>query len=551
MRKTQGNFVKGAALLGGIGLITKFIGAVYTIACTYIVGTHGMSYYTTAFPVYTLLLAISSAGLPVAISKMVSERVTLGDYKAAHKVFRTAITAMIIIGLITTVIMITLSRQIATALGRPDASLAIQAIAPSLLFVAVISAYRGYFQGMQRMSPTAVSQIIEQVAKVGGLVLAYIWITKGEIYGAAGAVLGITFSEVIALLYLVILYRKKLSDFRQKAKSDSHKSLTKNIGLKLMYLSTPVIIGACALPIVQLADTAIITNTLNSMKSILLFGKEVMINQKTVDSLFSLLTAYVNPIINMPAVLSLALATSLVPSISASRAMRNELGVSTKSGIGLKLSMLIGLPCAVGIYLLSTPVVHLLYWRLHGEDLIIAGDLLGIMAFAVFFLTILQTMTGILQGLGKTYLPVINLFIGIGVKILTSIIFIRMPEVNILGAAYGTLVCYAIAALLDVVCVIRYAKAKIKIVDNFIRPLLAALSMGLFVYLLMPKVTSGGYSRLMTGVVIVIAALLYIFFILFFGALNKEDMKYIPGGKLITSLMIKLKIWRVSYSYKK
>jgi stage V sporulation protein B len=546
-KSTQKNFVKGAAILGGMGLVSKLIGAVYTIATTNIVGTHGMAYYTTAFPVYTFLLAISSAGLPVAISKMVAERTTLQDYKAAYGVFRTAIKAMIIIGLITTVFMISLSRQIATVLGRPDASLAIMAIAPSLFFVAVLSAYRGYFQGMQRMTPTAISQIIEQVGKaIVGLLLAYLWIGKGEIYGAAGAVLGITFSEIFAFAFLMILYRKRIADFRKDVKSVHYGVLTKNIGKKLLYLAAPIVVGACAMPLVQLADTAIITNTLNSMKSIILFGKEVMINQnpKVVDSLFSLLTAYVNPIINMPAVFSMALAMSLVPSISASNAHGNLQGVSTKAGIGLKLSMLIGLPCAAGLYFLSTPIVHLLYSGLEGENLITAGNLLGIMAIAVLFLTILQTMTGILQGLGKTYLPVINLFIGIVVKIATSIIFIRMPEVNIQGAAYGTVACYAIAALLDVICVAKYAKAKLRIIDNFIKPLLATAGMSIIVYLLMPHVASGEYSRLMTIGVIAVAMVLYVFFTFFFGALNQEDMNFIPGGKRMTALMIRLRIWK-------
>ena len=546
MSNKQRNFVKGAAILGGLGLVSKLIGAVYTIATTNIVGTHGMSYYTTAFPVYTFLLAISSAGLPVAISKMVAERVTLHDYNAAHMVFRTAMKAMVIIGFITTVIMIALSRQIATVLGRPDASLAIVAIAPSLFFVAILSAYRGYFQGMQRMTPTALSQIIEQVSKlVIGLLLAYLWIGKGEIYGVAGAILGITFSEVIALLYLLLLYNRDKYVIKKRILTSVKTNLTKNIGRKLIFLATPVIIGACAMPLVQLADTAIITNTLNSMKSIILFGREVMLNTDTVDSLFSLLTAYINPIINMPAVLSLALAMSLVPSISASRAEGNELGVSEKAGIGLKLSMLIGLPCAAGLYLLSTPIVHLLYSGLSGENLITAGELLGIMAFAVLFLTILQTMTGILQGLGKTYLPVVNLFIGIGVKILVSLVFIRVPEVNIQGAAYGTLSCYGIAALLDVACVIRHTKAKIRFMDNILKPLLAAASMGLIVYMVMPKVASGEYSRLITLAVIAMAMVLYVVFILFFGALNPDDMRYIPGGKRLTSLMIKLRIWKV------
>ena len=545
MSRAHKNFAKGAAILGGMGFISKVIGAVYTIATTNIVGTHGMSYYTTAFPVYTFLLAISSAGLPVAISKMVAERTTLCDYKAAYAVFRKAVRAMIIIGILTSALMIALSRPIATVLGRPDAALAIMAIAPSLFFVAIISAFRGYFQGMQRMTPTAVSQVVEQIGKViVGLFLAWLWIPKGEIYGAAGAVLGITASEAFAFIYLLLLYRKRIRSFKRNVKSPSYVELTKNIGRKLIYLAGPIIIGACAMPLVQLADTAIITNTLNSMKSIMLFGQEVVLNSQIVDSLFSLLTAYVNPIINMPAVFSMALAMSLVPSISASKAQRDRRGISKKAGIGLKLSMLIGLPCTAGLYLLSTPIIHLLYAGLKGDNLIIAGNLLAITSVAVLFLTILQTMTGILQGLGKTYLPVINLFIGIGVKILISIVFIRIPEVNIQGAAYGTVACYAIAALLDVICVLKHTRTRLRVLNNIVKPLLATACMGLAVYFVMPHIESGEYSRILTIAVVLAAIVLYVFFAFFFGAITQRDMEYLPGGKRITALMIRLGIWK-------
>jgi stage V sporulation protein B len=423
------------------------------------------------------------------------------------------------------------------------------AIAPALFFVAIISAFRGYFQGMRQMMPTAVSQIIEQAGKAGvGLLLAWLWIDKGEIYVAAGAILGITVSEVFAFIYLLVRYRTRIADFRKNVISVHYADLTKNIGRKLVHLATPIIVGACAMPFVQLADAAIITNTLNSMTSIMLFGQEVVLNSNIVDSLFSLLTAYVNPIINMPAVFSLALAVSLVPSISASRARGDLSSISKKADIGLKLSMLIGLPCATGLFLLSTPIMHLLFAGLKGNNLIIAGNLMGIMAIAVLFLTVLQTMTGILQGLGKTYLPVINLFAGIGVKIFISILFIRMPEVNIRGAAYGTVACYAVAALLDVICVVKYAKARPGILHNFIKPILATACMAFAVYVIMPQVASGEYSRLMTIGVILIAIVVYVFFTFLFGAINREDMEYVPGGKRITSAMIRMRIWKADDS---
>ncbi len=547
VNKTQKSFAKGAAILGGVGLISKIIGAVYTIATNYIVGTHGMSYYMTAFPVYTFLLAVSGAGLPVAISKMVSERVALNDYKAAYAIFRKSSVALVGIGFVTTVFMMVLSRPIATALGRPDASLTITVIAPSLFFVAIISAFRGYFQGMQQMVPTAVSQIIEQAGKaVVGLLLAWRWSDKGEVYVAAGAMLGITVSEVFACIYLLIRYRVRIADFKRNVASDHYADLTKNIGKKLVYLAAPIVVGACAMPFVQIADSAIITNTLRSMTSIMLFGQEILLTTKIVNSLFSLLTAYVNPIINMPAVFSLALAVSLVPSISASKTRGDLRGISTKARIGFKLSLLIGLPCATGLFLLSTPIIHLLFARLTGENLIIAGNLMGIMAIAVLFLTVLQTMTGILQGMGKTYLPVINLFIGIGVKILISVFFIRVPEVNIRGAAYGTVVCYAIAALLDVICVVKHAKARPSLLHDIIKPILATACMGLVIYAIMPHVASGEYDKLMTVGVILLAIVVYVFSVFFFGAINREDMAYLPGGKRITSIMIRLKIWKAS-----
>jgi stage V sporulation protein B len=556
MNKTQKGFVAGAAILGGMGIISKIFGAVYTIITTNVVGTIGMAHYMTAFPVYTFLLAISSAGLPVAISKMVAERVTLLDYKAAHMVFRTAIKAMVFIGFLTTVVMIGFSRSIANALGRPEAYLTIMCIAPSLFFVAILSAYRGYFQGMQRMAPTAFSQIIEQIVKLGaGLLLAFMWIPKGPEYGAAGAILGITVSEVFAFLYLLFLYNRRKVRMQENIRHSVRSRLRVRLGNKLFILAMPIIIGACAMPLVQMADTAIISNTLLGMKSIVLFGNEIVNTgadmwSKVVDSLYGL-TGYVNPIINMPAVFSTALAMSLVPAISASKVEGDDYGVANKAGVGLKLAMLIGLPCAAGLYLLATPIINLLYAGLsnanadpalqHLHLLSTTGNLLGIMALGVFFLTILQTMTGILQGLGKTYVPVINLFIGIGVKIAVSLIFIRMPEVNIQGAFIGTVACYAVAAVLDVACVVHYTRMRIKVMDNFIKPLLAAGTMSLIVHFIMPDGPTQSYPRLITLATVALAIVLYIVFIFLFGALNETDLKYIPGGRKLAKLFAKLR----------
>jgi stage V sporulation protein B len=553
MNKTQKSFVQGAAVLGAIGLICKVIGAIYRIPMTDMIGTEGMAYYSTAYPVYTFLLAISSAGLPVAISKMVSERVTLKDSRGAHMVFKTAMKAMIVIGLITTALMAIFSHGIATALGRSDAGITILAIAPALFFVSVLSAYRGYFQGLQIMSPTAFSQLIEQAGKLGvGLFLAYMWKDYGLAYAAAGAVLGVTISEVLSLAFLLILYngKKKQLFGNIQAEQPARRADRPRIGRELFYLALPIIIGACAMPLVLMADNAIVTNTLNGMNGIVVNGSTILNTnpeawKKIVNTLYGTLTGVVNPLINLPAVLSMALAMSLVPAISTSKARRDDEGASRKSGMGFKLALLVGLPCAVGFYLLSTPIVHLLFSKIKGSELATAGNLLAIMSIGVLFLTALQTMTGILQGLGKTYVPVVNLFIGIAVKVVVSLIFIRIPEINVKGAAIGTVACYAVAAVLDVACVIKYAKLKLDFVDNIVKPVLAAAVMGAFVYFLTPVLSKAvSEQRVVTAVMILAAGVLYVACVFLFGALKRDDMEFIPGGRRMTRLMVKLKIWK-------
>jgi len=547
MSQSQKKIGHGAAFLGGMGVISKVFGLIYTIACTWILQAEGMAAYMTAFPVYTFLLALSSAGLPVAISKMVAERIALNDYYAAHKVFQRALKYMLIVGFIASALMMSLCGPIANVLKRPEAQLTILALGPSLFFVALISAYRGYFQGMMRMAPTAISQIIEQIVKLAvGLLLAYWWNKSGVIYGAAGAIFGITISEVIAFLYMLILYRKSKSAIRFKIRRSIRTNLRHNIGKEMFALALPVIIGACAMPIVQNADTAIINNTLNSMDSVVLLGKTVLVNADVVKSLYGLV-GYVNPIANMPSVLSMALAMSLVPAISSSYVLKDMSGVSGKSGLGLKYSLLVGLPSAIGLYFLATPIIHLLYSFKDplGLNLSnIAGTLLATIAPGVLFLSILQTMTGILQGLGKTMVPVINLFVGIVVKIALSIVLIRMPEINIQGAFIGTTACYGVAAILDVACVIKYAKTRLNPLDNIIKPILASAAMGLILYLVMLETTAGGYSRLLVVGLILLGVVSYAVFIFLFGAINRDDMEYIPGGKRITTLMTRLHIWK-------
>ncbi len=541
MTKGHKSFVKGAAILGGAGLLVKFIGAIFRIPLTNIIGADGMANYQVAYPVYATLVVIATAGLPAAISKMVAERVTVGDYRGAHKVFQTALKVLFLVGVVSTGIMLALSGVLADAANIPTAKLGLMLISPSLFFVAILSSYRGYFQGLQMMSPTALTQIVEQVIKLGaGLYLASLWISKGFEYGAAGALLGVTISEVFALIVIIFIYNRKKGDIKEKRKIHSKTPITssfKSTAKELLRYAIPITIGGSIMPIVAFLDTLIVTNKLAAIN----YSAYNILSPTTS---FGVLTGTVNPLINMPAVLSLALCMSLVPAISEARAEKNPLEVGKRSAMGFKLAVLIGLPSAIGMFLLAEPIISMLYSAgLSAAELEVGAQLLKISAIGVLFLTLLQTMTGVLQGAGKVHIPLINLAVGASVKVILSLILIGIPSLNINGAAIGTAACYGIASMLNVLAVIRVAKPKIQLISGVIMPLLSSAAMGLVVYLMHNSLSSSLGNTTATIISIAGAMLVYLILLFITGAIKSEDMEFIPGGSTITRLMRKLDFW--------
>lgn len=541
MSKKPRSFVKGAAILGLAGLIVKVIGAVFRIPLMNIIGSEGMASYQVAYPIYATLVVISTAGLPAAISKMVSERVTLGDYRGAHKVFQTAFKLLLIIGVVTTGAMFAFSGVLADAVGIPSGQFSLVMLAPSLFFVSILSAYRGYFQGLQIMSPTAVTQLIEQIVKLGaGLYLASLWVHRGVEYGAAGALLGVSISEICALAVIIIIYNRKKKQIKQQRRQPAglmRKTKRSTIG-ELLVIALPITLGACLMPIVNFIDTAIVTNTMAAVDY-------SAFNPLTPTASFGVLTGSVNTLINLPAVLSLALCMSLVPAISESRTQKDAQAVSSRSGMGFKLALLVGLPSAIGMFLLSGPILTLLYSRgLSVDEIAVGTQLLQTLSVGILFLTLLQTMTGVLQGAGRPYLPLYNLIIGATVKVVISIVLIRVPSVNINGAALGTAACYGVAALLNIFAAFRVTRPAIRLVSGVLMPLLSAAVMGAVVFFMYRSLGPVLGNSQASVVCIAGAVLVYLLMLFITGALKKDDMAFIPGGGRVISMMNRLGFWR-------
>lgn len=531
MEKKQKSFVQGAALLGAAGLLVKIIGAVFRIPFANAVGTEGACYYDAAYPYYSFLLVISSSGLPTAISKQVSERVAVGDHRGANEVLSVSIKLLSIIGIITSVAMFAGANVFAAITSYPETVLSFRALAPALLFVSIMCAYRGYLQGMQQMAGTALSQIAEQLGKlIIGLTLAIKLLPKGPEYAAMGALIGVSASELMGLAVVYLFYRKRKPAFDKRAMhSNSKPRGFSTVAKALLAIAIPITIGASISPLTGMVDSALIGRMLEKLG----YSEDI---RKTA---YSLLRTYVTTLINMPGVLTMALAMSLVPAISAKNAMRDGDGVRSTARLGLKLSLIIGLPCAVGLFVLAEPIIHMLYPKLNAAELALAADLMHTASIGVIFLSMVQAMTGVVQGLGKPQIPVFNLFIGFVLKVITMLVLMSIPSINIQGAAISTVVCYAYAGVADTIYMMRRTKCPLKLYDTFIKPAAASVAMGIVVQLAYSMLSKAGHGTLATLAAVAAGVAVYAILAVLLRMLDADELSFIPGGNKLKRILYK------------
>ncbi|OQB25482.1 MAG: Stage V sporulation protein B [Firmicutes bacterium ADurb.Bin182] len=523
------SFVKGAAILAGAGLLVKLIGAVYRIPLFNIVGAEGMSYYEVVYPYYSALLVISSAGLPTAISKMVAERVTLNDYRGAHRIYRSALTLLFGLGLLTSFLMFFGADILSGSTALPESDLSFKALAPSLLFVSVMCAYRGYLQGLQLMTGTAVSQVLEQAGKLAvGFTLAAKMLPLGPQYAAMGALIGVSASELLALIVIYIFYRRRKNEFSGLRNSqDSPRRSFGSIASGLLAIAVPVSIGASIMPLTGIADSVMIVRIL----------LEIGFSMENAQAAYAILRSSVMSLINMPAVLTMALAMSLVPAISSRMAEKDYKGVKRNALTGMKLALIIGLPCAAGLYVLAGPILDMLYPKLTEEQLMLGESLMRISAVGVIFLSLVQTLTGIIQGMGKQVVPVVNLLIGGILKVVTMMLLMRIPEINIKGAAVSTVVCYTVAGLLDMVYMVGKTKMRVNIIDVFLKPLFSAVIMAVSVSLCYKALLAAIHTTFAALGSVLIGVAIYGILVILLKMFSREDLASMPGGKRLMRIM--------------
>lgn len=497
MTQKQKTLLGGVSLLGAAGLICKVVGVLYRIPLAHLIAPEGMGVYHKVFPAYNLLLTISSAGIPVAISRMVSQAMTCEETGNAKRIFRVALYLLCTLGLVTTVLLMAFAGNVASWQGTMDAKAGYLCIAPSLLFVCLMSAYRGYMQGQRNMLPTAVSQLIEQVGKVAiALPLAAVGMQKGGVaWGAAGALLGSTIGEAAALLYMMVQLQRN----KQKMQGEGAVTLADSaIRRELVRVAVPITLGACIVPLAGFIDSVMLTS--------LMEGAGMAKN----DALIRY-GAYAGPVltlINVPTALAMAMSTNLVPAIASGVTRGDRSLVAGETGTGLRIAALIGFPCSVGMSILSQPILFLCYRGSYTlEQLNVAAELLRVSSLTIVLFTMVQATSGVLQGLGKQKIPMYTLFIGVAMKIALNYTLVRIPGVDIHGAPWASLLCYTASMLPNLYLICHHTDYRFDWMGVLVKPLFASLVMGGAVYGLWQLVFRGDAGKL-PGTILVLAIVL-------------------------------------------
>lgn len=468
MARQKESFLSGAMILAGAGLISRVLGAVYRIPLSRVVGDEGIGLYQMAYPVYTMVLAISTVGIPLAISKLVAEKLAKRDGVGAYRVFQLSFILLLVTGLVFTVGMFLVARPYAIYVTKDiRAELSIKALAPAIMIVTAMSAFRGFFQGLQKMTPTAVSQVLEQVTRVITMfILAYLLLPRGVEFAAAGATFGAFTGALVGLGVMGFIYWRSRPTVVELLRARGRpQDSDRFIIARIASLSLPVSLAAIVMPLMTLMDSLVVPSRLQAL------GFE----PATATALYGQLTGMAFPVMAMPTVVTAALSASLVPAVSEALALNDLNLIRHRAQASLRLTFLFTLPAVAGLYLLAREISAMLFREPQ------AGIPLMALSAGLMFLALQQTTSGILQGLGRTDIPVKNLLVGVLAKVAVTWSLTGTAAWGIRGAAYGTVIGFLIAASLNYAAMYVLTGSSVDVIAAVGKPVIATVVMAVFV----------------------------------------------------------------------
>ena len=529
-------FMQGVVTIMFSQILIKVLGLIYTLYLTNRegFGDAGNAIYASGYQIYALLLTVSSIGVPNAISKLVSERLAVGDNKGANKIFKVALVTFGALGAIGSMLLFFGAHVIAYSWTQiPESELTLVALAPAIFFVSISSVFRGYFNGRRTLKITARAQTIEQVFKTVltiGIVeiVAYATSTSTEMM-AAGANVATTLATFSSFAYLFMYYRLKRKEIGNEIQSSTNykyenvKTIVKNI----LMVSIPLTLSSIMTSFNKNIDSFTVKRILSTYMPADIATK-----------LYGQLSGKVDTVTNLPLAINIAFATALVPAISAAKA-KNDRETSTKrTSFSLLTSMLIGLPCVVGMIVFAQPILNLLYPNAKEGAL-----LLQLISVSVIFSILDQTINGALQGFGKVMIPATALGIGCLVKLVLNIVLLKIPFFNVYGAAIGSIACHAVAFTIVFNVLKKYVKLDLPLGKFVIKPVIATGIMSVCSYTLCVILKGIIPGNTATLIAMAFAVIVYIAAVLALKIYNREDIYMLPKGEKIYKFLEKKKIY--------
>ena len=574
----------GSLILVVAMMLVKVIGAIYKIPLANILGGDGGGYYSTAYDLYLPIYTLAMGGLPVALSRMVAESVGEARFKDTKALLKIARMSFLVTGLIGTVIMLLLTVPYTNFVAKPGAIYSVLLIAPAILFCCAMSTYRGYYEGLRNMYPTAVSQVIEALGKlVIGLLLA--WGVKqcclneferlGTVFGkaveadvagtpmrelaeiaampyaAAGAVLGVTLGTALGALYTVIHYRITGDKISREEYLNSPPARPMKENFKaLICIAVPIVIGSLVTNISSLVDVTIVqkqldvvvTGSADAIRE--MYGSSIKAGLADGDIsnyLYGCYKMYAYSIYNLVPALTSVFGVSAIPVLATVWSQKNKLEVRSNIEQTVRISSMIALPAGLGIMALSGPILTLLYSG-NPEEVAIATPILRILGITAVFAGLTVPITSMLQAIGRVSVPVKNMAVGVVLKIVVNYILVGIPSINVIGAPVGTAVCYGYIFFANIYCLRKYSGVHISFKSTMMKPMISAVICAVsavLAYSLTAKIISSVKACALTSMAI--ACLIYLISLILLRGIAKNDLLTLPKGEKIAKTLEKLK----------
>ena len=556
--RKQQSFEYGAIILLCSTLLVKVIGAIFKIPLSNLIGDLGFGFFSSAYDLFTPIYTLAMAGLPIAISRMVAEHMAKENYRDVRKTFKVTSKIFIITGLVAMLLMLCFTDDFVEKTdptGRTTYS--IYAIVPALLVCCVTSAFRGYYEGLRNMYPTAFSDVIESLGKlILGYGFAYIVLktTNDVAYAAAGAMFGITIGSVAAALFLFIRHKVKGDGItKQELDSSPTPQRTSIIIKSVVIIAVPVVFASLANSFSSLADALFVKKHLatmmgdhaelirnmyqNSIADYNMYSATELIDKEIPTFLYGIRGKAFTLYNLVPAITSV-LGVSALPVLATAWTKKDKSLLKRNIESPLKLTAIISMPIGMGFVFLGDQIMGLIYSTTASVE--IGGTILQIYGFAAIFAGISIPMTSMLQSVKKELFAFINIAVGAVIKVVVNYFLVSVPSINIKGAAIGTLACFAYVFIAHFITLIVATKVKPNVWKTILKPLISALACGFSTVVL--DLSSMG--KIGTILEIGVAAVVYVLVLIILNTFEPEDVISLPKGEKILKVFKKLKIIR-------